>query len=161
MIDVEKHFKKVISKQELDRLQNIAIFQNPNGSYDVFNSYVINKTSNGITVELYNGDIINTFCNMKNAICWCIFDKQYKVAVANRVVELDLKLSAIDVSLHMHQKLFKKTKDADNRMIYLAKLNEDKFRKRQMTSELDAYISESNYWQQKRYQLKTDNKSQK
>ena len=46
-------------------------------------------------------------------------------------------------------------------MIYLAKLNEDKFKKRQMSIELDSYISESNYWQRKNYELKTDNKSQK
>lgn len=160
MID-EKQFNKVISKQELSKLQDIAIFQNPDGSYEVFNSYIIHKKSNGAVVELFNGDIINSFCSMKNAICWCIFDKQSKASTANRIVELDLKISAVDVSLYMHQKLFKKTKDADNRMIYLAKLNEDKFRKRQMTKELEGYISESNYWQQKRYQLKTDNKSQK
>jgi len=161
MIDVEKQFMKVMSKYELDKLQDIAIFQNENGVYEVFNSYQIHKKPQGAIVKMYNGDTVNTFISLKNAICWCIFHKRCKASTANRIAELDLKLSAIDVSLNMHQRLFKKTKDADNRMIYLAKLNEDKFKKRQMIQELDGYIQESNYWQQKLYQLKTDNKSQK
>jgi len=161
MIDIEREFSRVLSKHELDKLQNIAIFQNESGVYEVFNSYLIRKTKEGVLVELYNGDVVNNFCSMKNALCWCIFDKRNKASTAKRIMELDLKLSAVDVSLNMHQKLFKKTKDSENRMIYLAKLNEDKFRKRQMTMELDSYISESNYWQRKSYELKTDNKSQK
>lgn len=159
MIDIEKKFKKVISKQELDRLQDIAIFQNPNGTYEVFNSYLIDKKPEGAIVKLYNGDTINSFYNLKNAMCWCIFDKRGRYSSADRIVELDLKLSAIEVNMTMHQKLFKKSKDADTRLIYLAKLNEDKYKKRQMTDELNAYLAESNSWQQRSYKLKTDNKA--
>jgi hypothetical protein len=159
MIDIEKKFKKVMSKQELDRLQDIAIFQNPNGTYEVFNSYLIDKKPEGAIVKLFNGDIINSFYNLKNAMCWCIFDKRGRYGSADRIVELDLKLSAIEVNMTMHQKLFKKSKDADTRLIYLAKLNEDKHKKRQMTDELNAYLMESNSWQQRSYKLKTDNKA--
>lgn len=159
MIDIEKRFKQVISKQELDKLQDIAIFQNPNGIYEVFNSYLIDKKPEGAIVKLRNGDTINSFYNLKNAMCWCIFDKRGKYSSANRIVELDLKLSAIEVSMTMHQKLFKKTKDTDTKLIYLAKLNEDKHIKRQMTDELNTYLAESNNWQQRSYKLKTDNKA--
>lgn len=155
MIDIEQKFKRVLSKPEIDKLQNIAIFQNNNGEYEVFNSYIIVKKPSGADVKLHNGDVINTFYSLKNAICWCIFDKRGKYSSANRIIELDLKLSAVDVSMTLHQRLFRKTKDADNRMIYLAKLNEDKFKKRMMTDELDSYITESNNWQQKSYRLKT------
>jgi len=159
MIDIEKKFKKVISKQELDKLQSIAIFQNTNGEYEVFNSYLIDRRPEGAIVKLFNGDTVNSFYNLKNAMCWCIFDKRGKFTSANRIIELDLKISALDVSMSMHQKLFKKTKDTDIKLIYLAKLNEDKCKKRQMTDELTAYLTESDFWQQKNYKLKTDNKA--
>jgi len=159
MIDIEKKFKKVISKYDLEKLQSIAIFQNPSGEYELFNSYYIAKKPEGAVVKLHNGDTINAFCNLKNAVSWCIFDKRGKYSAANRIIELDLKLSAIEVSLAIHQKLFKKTKDTDTKLIYLAKLNEDKNKKRQMTDELSSYLMESDFWQQKNYKLKSDNKA--
>lgn len=159
MIDIEKKFKRVISKQEMERLKDIAIFQNPNGIYEVFNSYLIDKKPEGAIVKLHNGDTINSFYNLKNAMCWCIFDKRGRYNSANRIVELDLKLSAIDVSMTLHQRLFKKSKDTDTKLIYLAKLNEDKHKKRQMTDELNAYLAESDYWQQSKFKLKTDIKA--
>ena len=144
-----------MSRQEIDKLQNIAIFQNPNGEYEVFNSYFIDKKSDGADVKLFNGDTINSFSNLKNAICWCIFDKRGRFSVANRIIELDLKLSAVNVSMDVHQRLFKKTKDNNDKLIHLAKLNEEKYKKRQMTDELNAYLLESDYWQQRSYKLKT------
>ena len=155
MIDIEKKIKKVISKQELDKLQDIAIFRNNQGIYEVFNSYFIDKKPEGTIVKLHNGDTINSFYNLKNAVCWCIFDKKGRYSTANRIIELDLKLSAVEVSMIVHQKLFKKTKDTDIKLIYLAKLNEDKDKKRQMTSELNGYLEQSDSWQQKSYKLKT------
>lgn len=159
MIDIEKKFKKVISKHEMEKLQDIAIFQNPDGIYEVFNSYMIDKKPEGAIVRLRNGDTINSFYNLKNAMCWCSFDKRGRFSSANRIVELDLKLSAIEVSMTLHQRLFKKSKDSDTKLIYLAKLNEDKYKKRQMTDELNAYLAESNNWQQKSFKLKTDIKA--
>jgi hypothetical protein len=155
MIDIEKKIKKVISKPELDKLQDIAMFRKNQGIYEVFNSYFIDKKPEGAIVKLHNGDTINSFYNLKNAVCWCIFDKKGRYSTANRIIELDLKLSAVEVSMTMHQKLFKKTKDTDTKLIYLAKLNEDKHKKRQMTDELNGYLEQSDSWQQKSYKLKT------
>ena len=59
------------------------------------------------------------------------------------------------MTMTIHQKLFKKTKDTDTKLIYLAKLNEDKYKKHQMTDELNSYLHESDKWQQKSYKLKT------
>jgi hypothetical protein len=155
MIDIEKKFKKVISNQEMEKLKDISMFRNPDGRYEIFNSYFIDKQPEGAIVKLHNGDIVNSFYNLKNAMCWCIFDKRGKYLSANRIIELDLKLSSIEVTMMIHQKLFKKTKDTDTKLIYLAKLNEDKYKKRQMTDELNSYLYESDKWQQKSYKLKT------
>jgi len=154
-IDIERKLQKVITKQELDKLQEIAIFQNNDGTYEVFNSYFIDKQPTGATVTLHNGDTINSFSNLKNALCWCIFDKKGRYATATRIIELDLKLAAIEVNINIHQKLFKKTRDTDTKLIYLAKLNEDKYKKRNITEELNNYLQESDKWQQRSYKLKT------
>lgn len=155
MIDIEKKFKKVISNQEMEKLKDISMFRNPDGVYEIFNSYLIDKQPEGAIVKLYNGDLVNSFYNLKNAMCWCIFDKRGSYASANRIIELDLKLSSLEVTMTIHQKLFKKTKDTDTKLIYLAKLNEDKYKKRQMTDELNGYLQQSDKWQQKSYKLKT------
>ena len=159
MIDIEKKFKKVISNQELEKLKDISMFRNTDGVYEIFNSYFIDKKPEGAIVKLHNGDLINSFYNLKNAMCWCIFDKRGRYTSAKRIIELDLKLSSIEVTMTIHQKLFKKTKDTDTKLIYLAKLNEDKHKKSQMTYELNGYLQESDNWQQKNYKLKTDNKA--
>jgi hypothetical protein len=155
MIDIEKKFKKVISNQEMEKLKDISMFRNPDGVYEIFNSYLIDKKPEGAIVKLHNGDMVNSFYNLKNAMCWCIFDKRGKYSDANRIIELDLKLSSIEVTMSIHQKLFKKTKDADTKLIYLAKLNEDKYKKRQMADELNKYLIQSDNWQKKSYKLKT------
>lgn len=155
MIDIEKKFKKVISKQEITKLQDIAIFQNPDGIYEVFNSYLIDKKTDGAIVKLHNGDTINSFYNLKNAVCWCIFDKRGRYTTADRIIALDLKLSALDVGISIHQHLVKKAKDTDTKLIHLAKLNEEKNMKRQMADELSKYLEESDNLQQKSYRLKT------
>ena len=155
MIDIEKKFKKVISNQEMEKLKDISMFRNPDGVYEIFNSYLIDKQPQGAIVKLHNGDMVNSFYNLKNAMCWCIFDKRGKYSDANRIIELDLKLSSIEVTMSIHQKLFKKTKDADTKLIYLAKLNEDKYKKRQMADELNKYLIQSDNWQKKSYKLKT------
>ena len=51
--------------------------------------------------------------------------------------------------------LFKKAKKTDDKLIFLAKLNEDKFRRSSMYRELENYVGQSDYWQQHQFKLKT------
>jgi hypothetical protein len=50
--------------------------------------------------------------------------------------------------------LYKKAKTPDDKLIYLAKLNEDRLRKKSVIKELEEYVSESNIWQSKRFNRK-------
>ena len=92
---------------------------------------------------------------MKNAVCWCVLDKIGKYHLANRVIDLDMNLSSVEVHISIHSKLFKKAKKTEDKLIYLAKLNEDKFQKKAMSEELNQYIANSYVWQQKRFSLKS------
>jgi hypothetical protein len=71
------------------------------------------------------------------------------------VIDLDMNLSSVEVHILIHSKLFKKAKKTEDKLIYLAKLNEDKFQKKSMSEELNKYIVNSYAWQQKRFGLKS------
>lgn len=151
-IDFEKRFKKIIPQREINLLESIAIFEGPaKGEYIVFNKYHIKKR-NGITDVLNTyGELIHSFSSIKSALCWCIYDKRGKYGQANRILDLDIKVSGYYINFEMHKKLFKKAKDTELKLIYLAKLNEDKIKRRQVESELDSFIEESRKWQEKQY----------
>ena len=153
---IDRKLDNMITTSEFAKLQDVVIFQDTDGTYSLFNKYHIKKKDvNNITVSLNNGDDVNSFFSMKNAVCWCVLDKIGKYQLANRVIDLDMYLSSVEVHISIHSKLFKKAKKTEDKLIYLAKLNEDKFQKKSMSDELNKYIANSYAWQQKRFGLKS------
>jgi hypothetical protein len=153
---IDRKLDKMIKTSEFAKLQDVVIFQDTDGIYNLFNKYYIKKKdTNDIVVSLNNGDDVNSFFSMKNAVCWCVLDKIGKYQLANRVIDLDMNLSSVEVHISIHAKLFKKAKKTEDKLIYLAKLNEDKFQKKAMSEELNRYVENSYAWQQKRFGLKS------
>ena len=153
---IDRKLDKMISNSEFAKLQDVVIFKDTDGTYSLFNKYHIKKKdANDIVVSLNNGDDVNSFFSIKNAVCWCVLDKIGKYQLANRVIDLDMHLSSVEVHISIHSKLFKKAKKTEDKLIYLAKLNEDKFQKKAMSDELNQYIENSYAWQQKRFDSKS------
>jgi hypothetical protein len=153
---IDRKLDNMISTSEFAKLQDVVIFQDTDGTYSLFNKYHIKKKDvNNVTVSLNNGDDVNSFFSMKNAVCWCVLDKIGKYNLANRVIDLDMHLSSVEVHISIHSKLFKKAKKTEDKLIYLAKLNQDKLQQKAMTEELSKYIQDSYIWQQKRFSSKT------
>ncbi len=154
--------ERAIKHGMLPNLQNIIIFQDADGTYQLFNKYSINKIASGEfivgsnTVTKYT-----TFYNLQNAVAWCIFDVRDKVREASRIAELDYKLSSVDIDILVHSKLFKKSKNTEEKLIYIAKLDDDKLKKKVITDELYTYMSDSRKWQTKRFDQKPDNNIRK
>lgn len=154
---VEKKLNNIILSSESSKLQDVAIFQDIDGTYNLFNKYHIKKKdATDIEVSLNNGDVINSFFNMKNAVCWCVLDKLGKYNLADRVIDLDMNISSVEVHISIHSKLFKKSKKTEDKLIFLAKLHQDKLQKKAMSEELKQYINNSYAWQQKRFGLKSE-----
>jgi hypothetical protein len=61
----------------------------------------------------------------------------------------------------MHQNLLKKSNELDKKMIYIAKLNEERLKRKSMTTEMHSYITESKYWQTKKFAPKDQNMYEK
>ena len=153
---IDRKLDKMISNSEFAKLQDVVIFKDTDGTFNLFNKYHIKKKDvNDIVVSLNNGDDVNSFFNMKNAVCWCVLDKIGKYHLADRVINLDMHLSSLEVHISIHSKLFKKAKKTEDKLIYLAKLNQDKLQKSAMSEELSKYIQDSYIWQQKRFSSKT------
>lgn len=147
--------QKIITAPELALLQDLIIFQETDGSYQLFNKYVIQKMAlSEYKVTVSTSDAACIFTSLKNATAWCIFDKRNKFYETRRILELDTKLVGIEVDILVHLSLFKKAKTSDDQLIYVAKLREDRIRKKMMTEELESYTADSKEWQSRRFDLK-------
>jgi hypothetical protein len=142
------------------KIRDLFIVHEYDGSYNLFGTYSIKQQSNGaykvlITDDRYKDPV--EFSALKYAVSWCVFEKNQKHKELKRLYELDQILGSIDVSIAQHQKLMYKTGTPD-KFIFLAKLNEDKLRKKQAIQELAQYTSLSRHIQEKKF---TDSKDEK
>ena len=143
-----------IPKRDIQALQEITIFQDENGSYNLFNKYVITKVKQDFVVTLEQSFTTETFFQLKNAVAWCTLDTRDKILEADRVIYLDRKLASLEASIALLNNLVRKTKSPDDKLIYLAKLSEDKAQKRKISSELEYFLNESKRWQTQRFNRK-------
>ena len=130
----------------------IAIFKNPDGSYELFDKYLITgDDTNKYTVSIKHSFTEINFASLRNAVTWCIFEKRNLINELRRIVELDLSLEGLEASILRHETLLRKTKDIDTKVIYSAKLSQEKMRKKALTLEINVFIENSKNWQTKKF----------
>jgi hypothetical protein len=149
MIDNDTIHKlsEVIPRGDLKSLQDIAIFQDENGDYCLFNKYVIHKTDGMYKVNIDYSFNTYTFSSLKNAAVWCTLDKRNKILEASNMLVLDQRLAGLDAAIVIHSHLVKKAKNDEDKLIYLSKLSQERAKKRKVLSEIDHYIRDSKRWQ--------------
>lgn len=146
--------EKFIPKSYIKDLEDVIVYQNEDGSYELFNKYKIEKlSSNEYNVYIWGISSL-TFYSLKNAVTWCTYDKRNRVLDSNRIHYLDSGLVRIEAMIEQHQRLVKKANNPDSKLIYLAKLTEEKLHKKQMLSEIGSYINQSKLWQTQRFNRK-------
>lgn len=154
-INTEKELAKIMKPDLIGNLEDVIIFQNIDGSYELFNTYRIAKTiKNDYVVTMKSTFTTYTFNDLKHAVAWCTFDKRNLLYQSERILYLDNLLAGIEVDILLHTKIFKNTKNSDDKLIFLAKLSEDKLKKKQFVDELYTYINDSKRWQIKRFNRK-------
>jgi hypothetical protein len=142
------------SKDFFYKLENIAILQHDNGSYEFFNKYIILKEKKYYRLIYKYNSTEKLFSSIKNAVAYCIFEERNKFYEAERIEYLDQMLSGKDLSISHYRKLIGKTTDLETKLIYLAKLTEEENKKKLFTEELLGYIQESNVYQTKKFAAK-------
>lgn len=130
-------------------MANVMIMQNDDGTYELFNKYIISIENSDVVVKSKHTHTIKKFSSLPVAVTWCIFDKRNKITELNRVEYLDQMLSGLSYSITLHKKLFKNNKDTT--FISLAKLSQDVYKKKLLNNELMEYIAESKIWQLKQF----------
>jgi hypothetical protein len=154
MNDIFTKLKKVIPANAIDNLADLSVFRDIDGSYHLFDKYVIRRINDEYVVTVNSFDTTKTFYTLKHAVAWCTFDKRNRILDSNRIYDLDKKVAGLESIIQGHQKLIKTTKNMDDKLIYLAKLGEEKMKKRQLNDELGRYIATSKSWQTSRFNTK-------
>jgi hypothetical protein len=141
----------------VSKIKDLFIVREDDGSYNLFGRYLINPSKTGVytVTDLYENNNLD-FCVLRHAVTWCVFQKNNKYKEIKRIHELDSLLSGIDVSIQQHRKLAEKTKNSNDKFIYLAKLQEDKRKKLMLLNELNSYAEQSKYWQTKKFMENKD-----
>lgn len=145
-----RKLEKTVFKMDFDKVSELSIMQGPDGSYFLFNKYTINKIDDYYVVTKDSVAGTKSFNILKNAVAWCTYDKQNIFYESNRILELDNKLASVDSEIQVHQNLAKRAKKLEEKLIYLAKMGEEKMERKQITEELAGYVSSSKIWQNKR-----------
>jgi peptide methionine sulfoxide reductase MsrB len=155
MDDTLETLEKVISKKDIAAIQKIIIYQDSDGSYTAYGKYHIVKNSEGMyKVSIAGTHTFNYFYKLKNAAAWCSFDKRMLYKEANRLLHLDQMVFSMDTEIQIHSKLMKKSKNEEATLIYLAKLTNNKTKKRSFTNEINDFIHEYQRWQTKMFDAK-------
>jgi len=153
--DINK-ISSIINNTVIKRLEDISVFQEDDGSYNMFGKYEIKKVNDSYHVTAVGGNFIHSFYKLRYAVCWCIFDRRNKFYDSKKIIELDRQLSSIDIDIQIHQRLLKKSKVVDERAIFACKLNEDKDRRARVLRELMSYVNISDQWQINRFRTKPE-----
>jgi hypothetical protein len=145
------------------KINDLLIVREDDGTYVLFAKYIISSTNEGYyNITIKNEEsVLNEFSSLKHAVTWCVFDNNKKYKEVKRIQELDSLLGSLDVSIAQHKKLAYKHNDNDDKFIYLAKLHENKLKKKQALIELDGYITLSKYWQTKKFDENISSKAKK
>jgi len=154
----EKIFQKIektIHKDDLKHLQDLSIFQDSTGTYQLFNKYTITKINGSYEVGFFTSSSTLIFWELKNAVTWCTFDRRNKIMDSKRIIELDKKLARLDANIIVHQKMVKNSKNNEEKLIYLAKLGEERLMLKRLTEELNDFIIDSKSWHAKRFNTKS------
>jgi hypothetical protein len=145
---------KAIPKKVMAELQDLSIISDGPGSYCMYNLYHIKKQGETFIVSSETSSLEQPFNTLKSAATWCSYDKRNRIAEAKRIIILDFKLSSVEADITLHTTLLKRAKTADDKLIYAAKLTEEKLKKKQIAEELNGFINESMSWQARRWNKK-------
>lgn len=143
---VEKFFEKEF-KSKVGKL----ILYDEDRNFLIFGKYIIKKINNDYHISHKTTSTTKVFAKLKNAVSWCIFDDRNIINSAQRLEKLDKDLSSIETVINLHQNLLKSNKNTELKLIYLAKLSEEKLKKTCLEKEILTFIQQSDRFQKQNF----------
>ncbi len=142
--------KRVVKDKQLENLEKYLVID-VNGGYELYGEYFINPENNRFTVTKQGTATVEKFNVLRHAVTWASLDKRGSFTDAARIILLDKLLEGASVDLQIHQNMYRKASDIEKKLIYSAKIQEDKLKKSQVTAELNTYITNAKNWQYRQF----------
>lgn len=148
--DTDKLYDKFkgIFVQSYFKSKNSMIFDLGGGVYEFFGKYKVIEDE-WITVHRYRDSRIVQFSKLRTAVAWVTIDSRNNFMLSNRVLELEVKLTGLDVEIANHRELINRGPDLEKLLVYKAKLGKEVHERKQIQAELDKYITTAKLWQLK------------
>jgi len=121
-------------------------------SYKLFESYLIQKQDVEFLIEKVNFHEKLLLSSLKNSVTWVVLDRMNDIMGAKQLVELDQRLTGLEINIKIYEKLLKKTKDINNKMLFQAKLTEEKRKKTRVVQDLGVLSEKSKKWQIRQFE---------
>ena len=133
------------------RINDLLFLKQEDGSYHLFGQYLVTRDNNLYVVHyLKDPDLTPVkFSQLKYAVTWCVFHKNKKYKDLPKIAELDETLDSLQAVIQNHKRLSERNNE--NKLIYLAKLGENKLKRKQAQKSMDYYVNYSKYWQDKTF----------
>lgn len=133
------------------KINDLFIVREDDGTYNLFGKfYITPESTNLYRVNVAHENDTYLFSSLRNAVTWCVFQKNDKKKETNRIAELDALICNLDVQIAQHTRLYAKAENTD-KYIYSAKLTENRVRKKEAVREIEEYANTSRYLQSKKF----------
>ena len=134
------------------KINDLLFLKQEDGSYHLFGQYLVTRDINDLYVVHYLNDPDLTpvkFSQLKYAVTWCVFHKNKKFKDLSKIAELDETLDSLHTVIQHHKRLAER--NTENKLIFLAKLSENKLKRKLAQKTMDNYVSYSKCWQDKTF----------
>lgn len=145
---------KFIEEKLQSDVRDVMVNDHGNGHYELFGNYFIRLLHNkNYRVLSVKDNALYEFTSLKNATSWCTLHNQKMYRQADRVHNLDLRISSIQLDIAVQKNMVRRKND-ENRLTTLIKLQEANYKKKLLTQELNSYINNSKTIQANKFRSK-------
>jgi hypothetical protein len=139
-----------MNKAEIkNKISDLFIVREDDGSYNLFGRFLIEYCNGEYVLQEKGESIKYTFYFLKHAVTWCVLNNTRNKKLIKRVQEVDNELVSLDAAIENHTRLL--YKNSENAMIYRAKLQEEKLKKRKLLDEINEYTALSKHIQRTKF----------
>lgn len=142
---------KIVDKKTLQEIQNKVVFKSSENQYELYGRYVISQQDQNYIISTSSDNTLGIFGSIKSAVAYITYDLRCMIHESKRVLELDSRLTGLEVAIQIHERLYNKSKDFEHKLIYLSKLQEDKLKRKQTLHELNSFVRSAYDWQMRKF----------
>ena len=144
-----------MNKAEIkNKIGDLFIVRENDGSYNLFGRYFIENNNGEFILNERGEDYQIRFYFLKHAVAWCVLNNAKNHKSVRRIHELDNHLVSLDAAIENYTRLLRKNKE--NSVVYVAKLKEEKLKKRRVLEEINEYTLLSKHIQRTKYKQNQD-----